>query len=227
MAKQNQDSKTEATTTETTSRAAFRRPEPTVFASEQDERAWYKEQDRLEREYQEAASKYPPGSRLFVTTARGIARRGRAGLTFTEKGRTEIEVVDMSDDMLAKVRTLTQPQIEKLQKGETIPGLEGLTGRDAARLASSSGFVSPMGAKAIAEDDGLVVFSDAGGKAAADPSEADRRISELEAENKSLREQLAAARRGAAGEGRPERLGRSSSSSAGGGEFGGDEKAKG
>lgn len=39
-----------------------------------------------------------PGDRLYVTTMRGIARRGRAGIRFVQEARTELVVVDNDPD---------------------------------------------------------------------------------------------------------------------------------
>lgn len=39
-------------------------------------------------------AKPEPGDRLWVTTMRGIARRGRAGVRFVQEARTELLVVD-------------------------------------------------------------------------------------------------------------------------------------
>jgi hypothetical protein len=43
-------------------------------------------------------AKPEPGDRLYVTTMRGIARRGRAGIRFVQEARTELLVVDNDPD---------------------------------------------------------------------------------------------------------------------------------
>lgn len=43
-------------------------------------------------------AKPEPGDRLWVTTMRGISRRGRAGIRFTQEARTELLVVDNDPD---------------------------------------------------------------------------------------------------------------------------------
>lgn len=141
------------------------------------------EQQKLEREIEDAYRDFPPGSVLVATTARGIPTRSRAGVRFSEKGQTEVEVVDMTDEQIAQLRGLDQPTIERLHRGDRVDGLDGLDGRTASRLRSGGAFTNPMGAKAIATDDGLVVLKErergAGGSRELD--EKDRRIAELEA----------------------------------------------
>lgn len=43
-------------------------------------------------------AKPEPGDRLYVTTMRGISRRGRAGIRFSQEARTELLVVDNDID---------------------------------------------------------------------------------------------------------------------------------
>lgn len=58
------------------------------------------ENERRDRERVAAANrkaghaKPEPGDRLYVTTMRGITRRGRAGIRFAQEARTELLVVD-------------------------------------------------------------------------------------------------------------------------------------
>lgn len=159
------------------------------FTSPQAERAWHAEQQRLEEKRREAWSKYPPGSTMFVTTARGIPRRGRAGIVFSDKARTTVKVLGDEAEVAAKVK-------------------------------AGGDFVTPEGAAAIAEDDGLQMFGDRGPDSSV-VDEKDRRIAELEAEGAALRAKVAKASR-AGGEGGPERLAPGKA-----GDFGGDDKPKG
>lgn len=184
------------------------------------ERTWNLEQEKIERERSEAWNRYPPGSTLNVTTARGISRRGRAGVTFTDKGRTTVEVVNLDDEQIARVRSLTEAELDKLNDGG-IDELDGVDRATAVRLRQEgAALVSPMGAKAIADDDGLTVFGEGNTDAAAAGDEKDRRIAELEAENKTLRDKLTAANRKAGNPAAPTRLGQ------GAGEFGGEGEPK-
>lgn len=48
-------------------------------------------------------AKPEPGDRLWVTTARGIPRRGRAGIRFTQDARTELVVVPNDPDLRGEV----------------------------------------------------------------------------------------------------------------------------
>jgi hypothetical protein len=67
------------------------------------------ENDRRERERIAAANrakghaKPEPGDRLYVTTMRGIARRGRAGVRFVQEARTELFVVDNDPNKCGEV----------------------------------------------------------------------------------------------------------------------------
>jgi hypothetical protein len=227
MAKSN-DKETATDTSSTRSLRAPRRARPQppadmiARANEIELRAWEMDQDRRERELEEARSKYPPGTKLYVSTARGISRRGRAGISFGDKGRTEVEVIDVDEDTLAKIRTLDQNAIERLHKGEAVAGLdEDLDARTVTRIRSGGNYVTPLGAKAIAEDDGLNVHSsaakdEAGGQA--DAGELER----LRAENAKLREENARLKRNASNPAAPQRLASGTS-----GEFGGDDSKPG
>lgn len=48
-------------------------------------------------------AKPEPGDRLYVTTMRGIARRGRAGIRFSQEARTELLVVDNDPDKRGEI----------------------------------------------------------------------------------------------------------------------------
>lgn len=191
-----------------------RRPEPPMFDTPREERAWYAEQQRIERELEAAYRECPPGTRMFVTTARGIPSRGRAGLRFGAQGRTEVEVVDLDDGQLALARALATSDkelLERLRRGDTVPGLEEVD-VDVLAAALSAPSVTPVGALAIKRDDGLLVLDDAGGKAAKEIEAKNNEIAERDGEILRLREQLAAVTRGngtrSPNDGGPERLAR-------------------
>lgn len=189
-----------------------RMPQPPPFPSEAARDQWYRAQDKLAEAFAAARAKYPPGSKLSATTARGIPRRGRAGVVFGERTRTEVVVVDLTDAELATLRA----------GGD----VDGLSAAEAAKIRATPNAVTPTGAKAIADDDGLIVFA-AGGddaKFAAEADAKDRRIAELEAELQNARAKISELTRrasGAGGDGRPERLAKGKEA-AGGDDFGGD-----
>jgi hypothetical protein len=55
--------------------------------------------ERVAAENRKAGHAKPePGDRLYVTTMRGISRRGRAGVRFAQEARTELLVVDNDPD---------------------------------------------------------------------------------------------------------------------------------
>lgn len=147
--------------------------------------AWHAEQQRIEEERARAWSEYPPGTKMFVSTARGIPRRGRAGVVFSDKGRTEILVVNADDDMIAKVRAAQVTRDADLEK---IADEHRLTVEDVVALRNG-GAVGPLGAKAIADDSGLNVHTSSSAKE--DASSED--VEALRAENATLKEQLAKA----------------------------------
>ncbi len=63
-----------------------------------------RERDRVAAKNRAAGHAKPePGDRLYVTTMRGIPRRGRAGIRFTQEARTELFVVDNDPDRRAEV----------------------------------------------------------------------------------------------------------------------------
>lgn len=58
-----------------------------------------RDRDRVAAKNRSAGHKKPePGDRLYVTTMRGIARRGRSGIRFSQEARTELLVVDNDPD---------------------------------------------------------------------------------------------------------------------------------
>lgn len=106
------------------------------------------------------------GAKLFVTTARGIPRRSRAGLRFTERSKTEVDVTDLGTEELA------------------------------LRQQAGASVVNVFGAEEILADTSLLVHTssaalDDPNAAAA----AIARAAELEAANAALRAELAEARR--------------------------------
>ncbi len=217
--------KDEATTTDkiptTRRRSDRRRPRPTppAFASEAEERAWVAKQQADERAYEDAAAKYPPGSKLFVSTARGIKSRRRAGIDFADNARQEVAVVDLTDDEMAKIKAGDDTIL-----GTTGEGDERKPDKLAVQLRSGAPMVTPTGAKSIAEDDGLTVWTGAG----ADPKELDdkdRRIAELEAELATANKTIASlrkAQRDPSNPAAPSRLGKSDAGS----DFGGGSDTK-
>lgn len=214
-------------TPKATPRAIRRRPDPRppIFNSPQEERAWYEEQTRITQELAEAQSKYPPGTKLYVTT-KGISSRSRSGVRFTNQGRTEVEVVDLYDDELAKVRAGDDSILPAKDDGSPHPM--------AARIRSgSTNAVSSLGAKAIANDDALIVYRGPDEKTAVDSSEyqaeidaRDGRIKELEATLAKRDAEIARLKSGKGDStGAPERLAKGAAPA---GDFGADDgKAKG
>lgn len=60
-----------------------------------------------------------PGDKLFVTTARGIASRSRAGLRFDKVAKREVEVVDLEHDAL-RARQLAGASVVSVHGAEQI-----------------------------------------------------------------------------------------------------------
>lgn len=54
-------------------------------------------------------AKPEPGDRMWVTTARGIPRRGRAGIRFVMEGRTELIVVHNDPDLRGEIPSGVTP----------------------------------------------------------------------------------------------------------------------
>jgi Skp family chaperone for outer membrane proteins len=90
--------------------------------------------DRRERERVAAKNraaghaKPEPGDRLYVTTMRGIKRRGRAGIRFVEEARTELFVVDNDPDKRAAVPSGATPV--------TVDGAEAILHDDALNVSA-------------------------------------------------------------------------------------------
>lgn len=63
-----------------------------------------RELERVAKKNRAAGHARPePGDRLYVTTMRGIARRGRAGIRFSQEARTELLVVDNDPDKRGEI----------------------------------------------------------------------------------------------------------------------------
>lgn len=80
-----------------------------------------------------------PGAKLFVSTARGIPRRARAGLVFTYGTRAEVNVIDAPDAEVA----------EKRKAGAYVANVDGAEEilADEALLVHSTGGADPDAAK--------------------------------------------------------------------------------
>lgn len=73
-------------------------------------------------------AKPEPGDRLYVTTMRGIARRGRAGIRFMTEARTELIVVDDDPDLRGEVPPGVVPV--------TVDGAEAVLADDALNVST-------------------------------------------------------------------------------------------
>lgn len=73
-------------------------------------------------------AKPEPGDRLWVTTARGIPRRGRAGVRFTQDARTELLVVDDDPDRRGQIPAGVQTV--------TVDGAEAILHDDSLNVSS-------------------------------------------------------------------------------------------
>lgn len=73
-------------------------------------------------------AKPEPGDRLYVTTMRGIARRGRAGIRFVQEARTELLVVDNDPDRRGEVPAGTATV--------TVDGAEAILHDDALNVST-------------------------------------------------------------------------------------------
>lgn len=89
------------------------------------------EHERLAAKNREDGKPVPSG-KLFVSVARGLKTRGRAGLRFSDAGRAEVKVEDITDEELLK------------------------------RQASGEYVVNPHGAEQILADDSLLVYTGPG-----------------------------------------------------------------
>lgn len=106
------------------------------------------------------------GDTLYVTTARGVVRRGRAGLRFVEKAKATVEVVDLGAAELA------------------------------ARQLAGASVVSIDGAEEILADTSLLVHTSSTALTDPDAAAAAiARAAELEISLATLRAELAEARR--------------------------------
>jgi hypothetical protein len=130
---------------------------PTSVRTELDFQRWRAESEEAERAKDEAYQTCPPGTRLYVTAARNIPSRSRAGVAFSNQGPTEVRVVDGTETEVAKLQAT----------GQTV--------------------VTPMGAKAILDDSqdnphgGLIVSKDKS-SAPQNAALADQPVEALEAE---------------------------------------------
>jgi len=100
---------------------------PRTFKTEAEERAWHDQREQAQEASDRAWGKFPPGTRMHVSSARGITRRTRAGVAFNAKASTEVLVVEGTDAEIA------------------------------ARVSHGEAVVSPLGAESIVNDDGLIV----------------------------------------------------------------------
>lgn len=131
---------------------------PTYVNNELRFQRWRADQERRDREIDQAWEEHPPGRTLHVTASPKLPMRRRAGITFSNQGRTEVEVIDA-----------TEAEVLEIQ-------------------ATGATVVNPVGAKAIAEDTGqhggLIVYDGPGGGSAL----AELSDEQLEAELKARRE---------------------------------------
>lgn len=162
---------------------------PTFVNNELRFQRWRMEQDRLDASDDRAWEEHHPGKTMFVTATPALATRRRAGLAFSNSGRTEVKVIDATDDEVRAIQ------------------------------ATGAAVVNPPGAKAIADDTGpnggLIVYDV---PAIPDKPVEDLTEDELAARQAEERQRNAtaraeraaarAARKSKSGEGRPERLGR-------------------
>ena len=80
------------------------RHEQVMAANEKRERERIAAKNRLN-----GHAKPEPGDRLWVTTMRGIPRRGRAGIRFTQDGRTELLVVPNDPELRGEIPSGVTP----------------------------------------------------------------------------------------------------------------------
>lgn len=123
----------------------------------------WEREQRAEMDKVERAYSEQPPGKRLYVQSKTIPQRRRAGILFSNKGRVEVRVVDAEDADIAQA----------VANGRTV--------------------VSPMGAKAIVEDDALIVFEDPG---AYDVSSISAERDALAAENAELKSRLAETLRG-------------------------------
>ena len=88
-----------------------------------------RDRDRVAAANRAAGHKAPePGDRLYVTTMRGIARRGRAGVRFVQEARTELFVVDNDPEKRGEVPEGVQTV--------TVDGAEAILHDDALNVSA-------------------------------------------------------------------------------------------
>lgn len=88
-----------------------------------------RERERVAAGNRAAGHKTPePGDRLYVTTMRGISRRGRAGVRFVQEARTELLVVDNDPDKRGEV----PPGVQTV----TVDGAEAILHDDALNVST-------------------------------------------------------------------------------------------
>lgn len=76
-------------------------------------------------------AKPEPGDRLYVTTMRGIKRRGRAGIRFDDQTRTELLVVDNDPEKRGEV-----PEVPEGTLTVTVDGAEAILHDDALNVSA-------------------------------------------------------------------------------------------
>jgi hypothetical protein len=170
---------------------------PTRFRNEQHEDAYRAKVRAYEATAATAATRFPAGTKMHVTAARGLSRRARAGIVFNGKASIEVEVVDGTEAELAK------------------------------RVAHGEAVVSPLGAAAIVADDALIVHGGPrtrGVQIAQDDElvAAKSALAAAQAELAKLRTSSPPAK----GEGRPERLAPTKADKAKAGDDFGEDKPK-
>ena len=154
---------------------------PPEFQTELDGKRWARKLENRQKQLDDAWSKFPPGTMLYVSAARGLVTHRRAGVDFKGKASTTVEV---SGQDAAKI---------------------------AGRVSRGEAIVSPLGAMAITLDDALIVHGgpavSRGERAEADRIAAENaaELERLRAENARLRRADAEAP-AAKSDGRPERL---------------------
>lgn len=125
-------------------------PEHLDFQTAADEERWRSRasrgEARMNKRDAQALAEQPDGKVLFVQT-KFVAQRSRMGIAFTNNARRKVVVVDKSDEEVAALNATG---------GVDMPNLNAKDGGQATTEKVAA--VTPLGAKAILSDDGLLVY---------------------------------------------------------------------
>jgi hypothetical protein len=127
-------------------------PDHLEFATAADEDRWRSRaargHSRLNKRDVDALAEQPDGKAMFVQT-KSVAQRSRMGITFTMNARRKVVVVNKTDEEVAALNATG---------GIDLPNPSAKPREDGGVTTEKVACVTPLGAKAILSDDGLLVY---------------------------------------------------------------------